>query len=82
MALRCALVVALAALAEAEVRRVALKKNEDHEVKATFSLRTLPGAEAPIVIKGPEGGRRNIMQRNVARSTGARSGSNNNKGNN
>ena len=51
MALRCALVVALAALAEAEVRRVALKKNEDHEVKATFSLRTLPGAEAPIVIK-------------------------------
>ena len=52
------------------------------DIKQITAVKKVISKKAPIVIKGAEGGRRNIMQRNVARSTGARSGSNNNKGNN
>ena len=56
---------------------------ENHRI-TLFSLAWITGVSMTlqtIVIKAGENVRRNIMQRNVARSTGARSGSNNNKGN-
>lgn len=52
------------------------------DIKQITAVKKASNKKAPIVVKGADAGRRNIMQRNVARSTGGRSGSNHNKNNN
>ena len=48
---RVAVCLALCATATAVVHRVPLLKNEEHEVKASWSLHQPLGASEPIVIK-------------------------------
>ena len=46
-----------------------------------ITVKKAASKKVPIITKNPDGTRKNILQRNFARSSGARSGSNQNKGN-
>lgn len=46
-----------------------------------ITVKKAAGKKVPIITKNQDGPRKNILQRNFARSSGARSGSNQNKGN-
>ena len=46
-----------------------------------ITVKKAASKKAPIITKNLDGTRKNILQRNFARSSGARSGSNQNKGN-